>query len=955
MKTIYKGLFLLILALGIHSQINGQVTIDFEVEGEGYSVSGTEGSGFTDVFNRTDFDITGVTNESGFYWAVEDISLTNPSMTIDQIDVSGVTSFTFSIDMLAHHFDDWDDSDELLITYSVDGGAFQNLMWIQNEGDAFNAAAALDTDFDGNGECGATTTLPAITTGTSGCTVSSSDFATFTSATINLSGNSTLDIQLQFNGLTSTDEGIYIDNIHVSAGSFPVAVTPDNHVTSFAVASKTTRSIDLTWTDATGTNLPNKYLIQVVTNGTAFPAVTDGNVVADDLDFTDDMGAYSVTQGTEMATIIGLKPNTAYDIRIIPYGEGTGGPRYKTDGTIPSVTNESTNTSVALDQNKNFDDNSLTSGDWYAYSSVGDQEWTIISGGANSTSNAARMNGFSSGTQPNTDWLISPPIDFDASTNELLSFWARYNFGTLGADEYLKVHYSTDYTGIGDPSGATLTEISFTNPSTSDTWEQISGLDISTISGVGYIIFEYKSTADAVRWDVDEIEILSGSSATAAIRFTFFNTNTESLTIKNLGTVAEDISNYQLCLGPGQYNILSDYSTITGDLNLDPNEEVIIDLTSGSSGVTALPDANGGLGLFVDNSDFSSSDPAILKDYVQWGAANQNRVSQAVTAGRWDDANNFLSGSSPYTFSGMSTDVGASFWNGAVTIQEARNATDGDMVTITGIVTTPNFGFDNGEFYVQDATAGIRVRVLQTGTGAGGSITVNMGDEVTIVGLRGESASEIRIEPAVGTDITVNSTGNTLPAASSINGADVTTTNMLQGSRVQLTGVTVKAGETWPTMAIDSGSGVNVVLVAGDSNEFIIRIDRGESFFDGSTEPTGAFALTGVLGRFNDDAQIWPFVESDIEITIASLANNLQNAELTLFPNPTKDMLRVEIEGKASDDVKASIYSTSGKKVFEGEYNGSEFEMNIESLRAGLYILVLEVGKEKVARRIIKK
>ena len=134
------------------------------------------------------------------------------------------------------------------------------------------------------------------------------------------------------------------------------------------------------------------------------------------------------------------------------------------------------------------------------------------------------------------------------------------------------------------------------------------------------------------------------------IRITVLDPNQESITIQNLGTSEVDITNFQLCLGPGQYNILSNYSSIDGDLSLSANEAVIIDLTSGSSGVTALPDSNGGLGLFSTGGQFESSDPAILRDYVQWGAADQNRVDQAVTAERWNDASSFISGFAPYTF-----------------------------------------------------------------------------------------------------------------------------------------------------------------------------------------------------------------------------------------------------------------------------------------------------------------
>ena len=94
-------------------------TIDFETAGDGYTPSTIWGSGWENVFNRTNHNMTIVTNEDGYYWAVEDLSPTNPFIDLDQIDISGAASFTFSIDLVAHHYDDWDAADELLITYSL--------------------------------------------------------------------------------------------------------------------------------------------------------------------------------------------------------------------------------------------------------------------------------------------------------------------------------------------------------------------------------------------------------------------------------------------------------------------------------------------------------------------------------------------------------------------------------------------------------------------------------------------------------------------------------------------------------------------------------------------------------------------------------------------------------------------------------------------------------------------
>ena len=167
LKKLYDLTLLGILCLVSISTSAQVTTIDFETAGNGYTPSATEGSGFTDVFNRTNPNIGG---NSTYMWSVEDISLSNPSIALTQIDVTGSSDFTFSLDMLAHHYNDWDNTDELLITYSIDGGGYQNLMWIQNAGATFNEAASLDTDFDGDGDCGSGI-LPALTTGNSGCNV----------------------------------------------------------------------------------------------------------------------------------------------------------------------------------------------------------------------------------------------------------------------------------------------------------------------------------------------------------------------------------------------------------------------------------------------------------------------------------------------------------------------------------------------------------------------------------------------------------------------------------------------------------------------------------------------------------------------------------------------------------------------------------------------------------------
>ena len=59
------------------------LNVDFETEDSGYTASDTEGTGFTDVFNRSNPDVGG---NSSFLWAFEDFSaVSDPTISLSQI------------------------------------------------------------------------------------------------------------------------------------------------------------------------------------------------------------------------------------------------------------------------------------------------------------------------------------------------------------------------------------------------------------------------------------------------------------------------------------------------------------------------------------------------------------------------------------------------------------------------------------------------------------------------------------------------------------------------------------------------------------------------------------------------------------------------------------------------------------------------------------------------------
>ncbi|TVQ10906.1 MAG: DUF4397 domain-containing protein, partial [Balneolaceae bacterium] len=196
-----------------------------------------------------------------------------------------------------------------------------------------------------------------------------------------------------------------------------------------------------------------------------------------------------------------------------------------------------------------------------------------------------------------------------------------------------------------------------------------------------------------------------------------------------------------------------------------------------------------------------------------------------------------------------------------ITIAVARELAVGTPVFVEGIITTPDFGFNSAEFYVQDETAGIKVRWV--GFGGGNTDTpFAEGQQVRLAGEIGERFAELLIGPS-GYEIV--STGNNLPEPVAITRDDWTVTTPLQGSRVTISGLSLVNPSAWPTEKITSGSGLTVQAEDTEGNLYDIRIDRDESFFDGSPLPPSVFNLSGVLGRFNENAQLFPFFANELE------------------------------------------------------------------------------------------
>ncbi|MDD3463988.1 MAG: FlgD immunoglobulin-like domain containing protein [Candidatus Cloacimonetes bacterium] len=208
-------------------------------------------------------------------------------------------------------------------------------------------------------------------------------------------------------------------------------------------------------------------------------------------------------------------------------------------------------------------------GQTYRYDVAGTKPWYIYN------NDNASCNGYGSTLEEH--WLVLPGINFNNYSNERMTFNTIATYGVIDANNYLKLMYSSNYSGLGDPSSATWTEISFTPAPPQDPGpgiETSSGvLDLSGISGTNvYLAFKYYSTNQPTRWDIDDINIYLATplitvNPTTLTGFTYQGTGPS--TAQTFTVSGTDLTADIILTAPTNYEIsLSETTGYTSSLTL---------------------------------------------------------------------------------------------------------------------------------------------------------------------------------------------------------------------------------------------------------------------------------------------------------------------------------------------------------------------------------------------------
>ncbi len=361
----------------------------------------------------------------------------------------------------------------------------------------------VSTDYDGGGDPYSAnwTVLP--------YTLSPGSWQWTSSGFLDLSDLSgTVYIAFQYTSNTAGAATWEVDDIVITGEEGgTIDPEPSNYPTEFAAVAEGT-TINITWTDANGAQLPDKYILYAGINS-SLPVPADGTPVPNDPDLSDGSAMLNINYGVQQASFIELVPATTYYFTIYPYTNSGVNINYKTDGTAPSDEATTENIVLVTIETENFDE---SWGSWTPISVIGDQVWDRDNNYGIGDSPCASMSGYSGGPLENEDWLISPPLNLNNYINEVLTFQNAKNYP--GNDLELKV--STNYNGGGNPNSGTWTALTFTKCPGNWVWTFSGEIDLSGFSGTAvYVAFYYTSTTTAsATWEVDDIEITGEEEAT---------------------------------------------------------------------------------------------------------------------------------------------------------------------------------------------------------------------------------------------------------------------------------------------------------------------------------------------------------------------------------------------------------------------------------------------------------
>lgn len=309
----------------------------------------------------------------------------------------------------------------------------------------------------------------------------------------------------------------------------------------------------------------------------------------------------------------------------------------------------------------------------------------------------------------------------------------------------------------------------------------------------------------------------------------------------------------------------------------------------------------------------------------------------------------------------------------ATTIYEVQYTTDpggdntypstseGQEVTITGIVNATEWTGYKDNFYISMPEGGAWKGILVY---MAGDTTLVLGDEVEIIGTVTEyyGMTEISGHGGVYINVTLLSSGNPIPSATSVNCGELMTTatgEPYEGVLVELNDVTViQEPDQFGQWLVDDGT------------TGLAQIDDGFFYLDEVDPPIVIEfgqewdIIRGCLDYSYNEYGVNPRTPDDL--VLANSVNENPNANAIILdnsPNPFSSQTEIKFSLKQSANVKIEIFNILVQKiktVSDGYFNAGEHSVewngkdeNGNSLSNGVYFYKMDTENSSIIKKMI--
>jgi hypothetical protein len=246
---------------------------------------------------------------------------------------------------------------------------------------------------------------------------------------------------------------------------------------------------------------------------------------------------------------------------------------------------------------------------------------------------------------------------------------------------------------------------------------------------------------------------------------------------------------------------------------------------------------------------------------------------------------------------------------------------DGELVQTSGIVTgvVTNTSGTITSFFMQDGTGAFSgIFVFGTPTSA-----VAMGDNITVVARVDEFNSLTELVSIQ--SVTVNSTGNALPAAENLNAATASTEPW--------EGVLVRVADLECQNLPDA---TNNFQWLGSNWQGSMLVD--DLIYDSTPIVGNYYSVTGLMTYTFSEWKLEPRMESDIEI--GTSVEELSLAALGMFPNPTNTLVTIDLSA-LSGRTEVSVSDATGRVVLDRVSSDDRLLIDASSFATGMYQVTL--------------